>query len=97
MTITEAKSIMIRQRSAFLDEYIDYGRVEEAYNMAIKALEESERKKGKWQDNHRQIFDGTFYWFRECSVCGYERNDDDSEKDTNFCPNCGADMRGEQE
>lgn len=39
MTITEAKSIMIRQRSAFLDKYINSGRVEEAYNMAIKALE----------------------------------------------------------
>ena len=68
-----------------------------AMDMAIKALEQPERKKGKWQDNHRQKFDGTFYWFRECSVCGYERNDDDSGKDTNFCPNCGADMRGEQE
>ena len=58
-----------------------------------------ERKTGKWIDGRRMKFDGTFYWFRQCDQCGYERNDCDTEKDSNFCPDCGADMRqiGEQD
>ena len=28
-----------------------------------------------------------------CSLCDYELHTND----TNFCPNCGADMRGEQD
>lgn len=52
------------------------------------------RKTGKWVDNHRMKWDGTYYWYRSCSQCGYERDDDDSEKDSNFCPNCGAKMDG---
>lgn len=43
---------------------------------------------GKWE----------YHWFDSiCSVCGY-RNKADSvtriRDDHNFCPNCGADMRG---
>ena len=45
---------------------------------------------GHWEDGHRSKYDGTRYWFRQCSECLYERNDDDSEKDTKYCPNCGA-------
>ena len=31
--------------------------------------------------------------FRQCDKCGWERRDDNPNWDTNFCPNCGADMR----
>ena len=55
------------------------------------------RKTGKWIDGKRMKFDGTFYWFRQCDQCGYERNDCDTEKDSNFCPDCGADMREVQD
>lgn len=55
-----------------------------------------EPKTGMWLDAWRSKSDGTRYWYRMCSECGYERNDCDSEKDSNFCPNCGADMKGEQ-
>lgn len=54
-----------------------------------------ERKSGKWIDAWRSGFDGTRHWHRECSECGYERDDDSIDKDTRFCPNCGADMREE--
>ena len=72
-----------------------------AYKTAIKEIttyiDELEGKqvpkKGKWIDSWRSKMDGTRYWYRECDHCGYERNDCDSEKDSNFCPNCGAYMR----
>ena len=49
-----------------------------------------ERKRGRWiQTRHF----GCMY--RMCSNCSAERKDDLS-TGWNFCPNCGADMRGEQ-
>lgn len=54
---------------------------------------EPERKKGKWipQDFNKSngMTTTTVYYFPKCSVCGWAANN------TNFCPNCGADMRGE--
>ena len=35
--------------------------------------------------------------FRQCNRCGYERMDDNPNWDTNFCPNCGARMDGNDE
>lgn len=49
-----------------------------------------ERKKGRWVD---ETFEFEPWWVvhhpYKCNQCG-ER----SEEDSNFCPNCGADMRG---
>ena len=78
---------------------MDYGKVcgKDCECIEYMALRDtpSAQKKGHWADGKRMKMDGTYYWFRQCSVCDYERNDDDSDKDTNFCPNCGADMREE--
>ena len=63
---------------------------------AIRSIEnlpfaEPERKKGKWiclQRHHHK-----------CSVCGNFldfRGVNAGRGDANFCPNCGADMRGEE-
>lgn len=52
-----------------------------------------ERKRGKWIDDKWQKLDGTFHWFRKCDQCDYERTDDNPDNDSNYCPNCGADMR----
>ena len=56
----------------------------EAISMAIKALEQPERPKGKWVHN---IY---------CSECGWANEVEPgfvgSVKGFNFCPNCGADM-----
>ena len=57
----------------------------------IKKLPSAERR-GRWEDGKRMRFDGTFHWFRQCSECLYEREDDTPEKDTNYCPDCGARM-----
>lgn len=54
-----------------------------------------ERKTGKWIDAERPRWDGTTYYLRQCSICGYERTDCNRDLDTNFCPHCGADMRGD--
>jgi hypothetical protein len=46
-----------------------------------------ERPKGKWVEKPH------VYGVAYCSLCDYELHTND----TNFCPNCGADMRGEQD
>ena len=62
---------------------------------AIKQLPsaESEQKKGEW------IYDGIRGRFPacKCSICGhYENADWALLQGANFCPHCGADMRGDQ-
>ena len=56
---------------------------------------EPERKKGKWipQDfnNHSGMTSTAVYYYPKCSVCGNNANY------TNFCPVCGADMRGDND
>lgn len=55
-----------------------------------------QRMRGRWIDAHRYGWSGA-YWFIKCGNCGYERRDDNHDLDVEykFCPNCGADMRGE--
>lgn len=65
-----------------------------------KAIDEQptiEPKKGKWIDGHRAGYGLALYWYIYCSECLWERDDDDHDKDTPYCPNCGSDMRGEEE
>lgn len=56
--------------------------------------EQPERKTGEWIPQNLNKSNGfastAVYYFPKCSICGY------SAKHTNFCPNCGADMRGEE-
>ena len=63
----------------------------EPFDMAVEALE---RKHGEWIPHEMQVpwGDGTtdVTMFR-CSVCGYEQD-----WQSKFCPNCGADMRGDE-
>ena len=62
----------------------------------IKALPsaEPEQKKGKW------VYDGIRGRFPvcKCSICGhYENADWAIIQGANFCPHCGADMRGKND
>ena len=70
--------------------YAEKSRVDEL-DTAIATLvnlpsAQSERIRGRWIE--KPHVHGVAY----CSLCDYELHTND----TNFCPNCGADMRGEQ-
>ena len=84
---------MNRERAVELLEHVvkrgrvddgDYGITDDstldALEMAISALKDS-KSKGKWIDSSNG-------W--TCSICNR-----DSKRDTDFCPDCGVDMRGE--
>ena len=58
----------------------------EALDMAIKALEHSDRLVGHWIDTDN------YYQRWKCSECGCHTRD----AEPNFCPNCGAEMDGEE-
>ena len=60
----------------------------------LNELEEVEVVHGEWIDNGLDSWDGSTYYFRKCTSCGYERDDCNPDYDTPYCPNCGADMRG---
>ena len=66
------------------------GEQKEALDMAIKALEQT-RPKGTWIFKNDNIAIPTGYY--QCSECKEGKL---LVKD-NFCPNCGADMRGDSE
>ena len=59
----------------------------EAVDMAIKALQETERKKGKWISELKDDGDSLL----RCSICNYPVSYFWGR--TNFCPECGADLR----
>lgn len=59
-----------------------YSELREAVDLAIKVLEEPERKKGRWLNKGRKIC---------CSECGRVNF-----SKPNFCDECGADMREEK-
>lgn len=70
---------------------------EETYKTAIKAL--SEQLQGKWEYCEHEIANHVDGY--KCSNCGFFIPWDYMHKsvyfieDYNFCPSCGADMRGE--
>lgn len=55
---------------------------------------EPERKRGKWLPMFEGMYRSGAYWFN-CSECGHIVPGG-IQSGYNYCPNCGADMRGEQ-
>lgn len=85
-------------------KYINLSRVHPFYsweemgeirNMAIEALESVKTftpKRGKWEIiSDDDQFEGIY----RCSLCGGDAFFSDGDF-YNYCPNCGADMRGEK-
>ena len=78
--------------SRFVESENNRDMFKQAYEMAIKSLEESdavERKRGHWIKQMDELA-----WWYECSVCGdYPLKDAyGHESLSRFCPNCGANM-----
>lgn len=63
----------------------------EAIDMAIEALQAEPVRHGEWEDEIMDMFNNgeQFGSCFRCSECGY-----DTLSKYNYCPNCGADMRG---
>ena len=57
-----------------------------AFKMGIE-VGRGERKTGRW-------IDGSIPTYAACSECGYQER---YAYENNYCPNCGADMKGEQD
>lgn len=56
----------------------------------------SAQKKGHWKPNRLKYPSGIITFIYRCSECGYEeRHAYEDTKPSNFCPDCGAYMRGE--
>ena len=72
-------------------------KVETTLNQFLDYVEQSptiEPKCGEWMKTSDDWIDGTCgtrYYPIHCSVCSYSTYDDSA---TNFCPNCGARMKG---
>lgn len=61
-----------------------------AFEEIIEALPSAQpRMKGKWIDETFKSWGLVYHPYR-CNQCG-----EHSEADSNFCPNCGADMRND--
>lgn len=58
----------------------------------LESLPTAQPKKGKWIAHPGGKFVGFPYMHYECDQCR-----DFEPEERNFCPNCGADMRGKQD
>lgn len=79
--MTTEEAIYILKNSAFLSTVSEYQEVEEATNLAIKALEKQIPKKVKMKDDYTPI----------CPVCGEEV------WDMEYCDGCGQLLSDEAE
>ena len=83
MTREEAiKEVKYIRESFAVNEFSD-----EAMGMAIEALKE--QKTGKWIKKHGIIN------CSNCKQCGWSESFEATVHRFKYCPNCGADMRGE--
>lgn len=88
--ITKAWTTAVQQEAILRKAYND------GYSDALK--EREEHKVGKWievWESQRDEFSGEYDEWREhkCSICDFQEMDADR---FNFCPNCGAEMRGSE-
>ena len=75
------------------DGFIKTHRFDKANKIILEALEG--RPHGHWirQDKYFQAFNETVTTYK-CSVCGHEPYFGGDISKLNFCPNCGARMKG---
>ena len=92
MTIDEAIK-WLNVEASYIEEDVGNGKeILEAYDMAIKALEQ-QPKTGRWievTDKTDRLGNGI--WYHKCSIC---ENEDSGWGEYKYCPNCGAKMEVE--
>lgn len=84
MTREEAKREMLfAKRNVMADSRID-----KAYDMAIQALSEPERKTGQWN------YSDDMFETAVCSCCGWDSGESVryARENFNYCPKCGEKM-----
>lgn len=88
-TLKLSSPITDEQWDAITD--VDFDQTEEIFFHTKHGKEVTfvKQKKGKWIGEPKDGIEAMFF-NPKCSVCGFE-----SAEVKNFCPNCGADMRGE--
>ena len=92
MRLIDADALMERLKAWDTDDIVD----RRLYNFTLsRVLEqptiEPERKTGQWITNETSIN------CSKCKHCAWSRRSfEHVVRSFNFCPNCGADMRGEQ-
>lgn len=94
MKLIDADNIVFDCSGLIYIDPTDYKATVEYFAKQIRAIPAAaapERKRGKWQ-----FVDHYGERYRVCSVCSVERLDDFS-TGMNYCPNCGADMKEEEE
>ena len=85
MTREEAAQA-IRHDISLHHDYLS-GEYRKALRMAVDSLEQSARKTGKWISGKCDQCGGSApFWSMASTYC-----------ESDYCPNCGADMRGEQD
>ena len=77
----------------YLDEDM-IRRIQIALNRIIPAEPEPEREKGEWNREVLENTSGGTYYVWRCSVCGFAQL---LPLKMNYCPNCGSDMRGDND
>ena len=83
-TTTEISTKDKQKANGLLNAYAD------GYVVGFEAGQK-ERQQGEWISPTKNTDFSNRDLFSDCSICGHTQMDE-----TNFCPNCGADMRGER-
>lgn len=90
MRLIDADALIPMMKYATTDSEIGVFPIKIGFDAIVKVINAQstiERKKGRWGNAWEYPWD-------KCSVCGHCVNP--YEDDYFFCPNCGADMRGDE-
>lgn len=97
MRLIDADALIPMMRYATTDSEIGVFPIKIGFDAIVEVINsqptiEPERKKGKWIKGGEQPYFRKHFDIVVCSICNKR-----GEHRWNYCPNCGTDMRGEQD